>query len=107
MDVIKIKWKFKSKKSRQKKSTWKSKQWWEEMNNSTKTHLKWKVKKVVLKIEDVEKKKSIFNNAPPASNSCECKIVFLKFVFIIRQDVTNIFLKIKSSNFGYGEWQWQ
>lgn len=35
-----------------------------------------------------KKKKSIFNNAPPASNSCECKIVFLKFVFIIIQDVT-------------------
>lgn len=63
-----------------------------------------KVKSKESRIKKLEKKKkkSIFNNAPPASNSCECKIVFLKFVFIIRQDVTNIFLKIKSSNFGYG-----
>lgn len=73
------------------------------MNEQRTNKPKVKSKESRIKNRRCREKKSIFNNAPPASNSCECKIVFLKFVFIIRQDVTNIFLKIKSSNFGYGE----
>lgn len=72
------------------------------MNEQRTNKPKVKSKESRIKNRRCREKKSIFNNAPPASNSCECKIVFLKFVFIIRQDVTNIFLKIKSSNFGYG-----